>query len=271
MSIKLVTIDIDGTLVNSQKEITPAVYEAIQKAKQAGVKIVITTGRPISGVQKLLKQLQLTEPDDMVITFNGGLVQETATGLDIIKDTLSYEDYLDIELLSRKLELPMHASTKEGMYTANRNIGKYTTYEAQLVDAELFYRTPEEMADKEIIKIMLVAEPEQLDQAIPLIPQEFYERFNIGKSAPFYLEITPKTASKGQAIRKLATKLGLTLDQIMGIGDEENDRSMLEVVGVPVVMENGNPELKKIATHITKSNDEDGVAYALEQWVLKKR
>lgn len=105
MSIKLVAIDIDGTLLNSKKEITPSVFEAIQDAKTAGVKIVITTGRPIAGVSKLLKELHLMDPGDYVITFNGGLVQETATGKELIKDLLAYEDYLDIESLANKLQI----------------------------------------------------------------------------------------------------------------------------------------------------------------------
>ncbi|WP_024406703.1 sugar-phosphatase [Streptococcus suis] len=269
MSIKLVAIDIDGTLLNSQHQITAEVHSAIQEAKKAGVKIVIATGRPISGVQAILEELNLTEAGDYVITFNGGLVQDAATGEDIVKDTLTYEDYLDIESAARKLKLPMHASTKEGIYTANRNIGKYTIYESTLVSAPIFYRTPEEMADKEIIKTMMVDEPEILDAAIPLLPTSLTEKYNVAKSAPFYLEITPKTVNKGQAIIHLSEKLGLTMDQTMAIGDQENDRPMLEVVGNPVVMENGNPELKKIAKYITKSNDESGVAHALREWVLK--
>lgn len=268
MTIKLVAIDIDGTLLNSQHEITPEVFQAIQDAKKAGVKIVIATGRPISGVRAILDQLNLTEAGDYVITFNGGLVQDAATGEDIVKDTLSYDDYLDIELAARKLNLPMHASTKEGMYTANRNIGKYTVYEAMLVSSPVFYRTSEEMVGKEIIKAMMVDEPERLDKALETIPAAFFDRFTIAKSAPFYLEFTPKQANKGLAIIALAQTLGLTMDQTMAIGDQENDRSMLEVVGNPVVMENGNSELKKIAKYITKSNDESGVAYALREWVL---
>ncbi|HFR3691309.1 TPA: sugar-phosphatase [Streptococcus suis] len=268
MTIKLVAIDIDGTLLNSQHEITPEVFQAIQDAKKAGVKIVIATGRPISGVRAILDQLNLTEAGDYVITFNGGLVQDAATGEDIVKDTLSYDDYLDIELAARKLNLPMHASTKEGLFTANRNIGKYTVYESTLVNAPIFYRTPEEMTDKEIIKVMMVDEPERLDRALETIPAAFFDRFTIAKSAPFYLEFTPKQANKGLAIIALAQTLGLTMDQTMAIGDQENDRSMLEVVGSPVVMENGNSELKKIAKYITKSNDESGVAYALREWVL---
>ena len=128
MSIKLVAIDIDGTLLNSKKEITPSVFEAIQDAKAAGVKIVITTGRPIAGVSKLLKELHLMDPGDYVITFNGGLVQETATGKELIKDLLDYEDYLDIESLANKLQIHSHAITKDGIYTSTIAISDATPF-----------------------------------------------------------------------------------------------------------------------------------------------
>ena len=268
MSIKLVAVDIDGTLVNSQREITPEVFQAVQDAKAAGVKIVITTGRPIAGVTKLLEDLNLTQEGDYVITFNGGLVQDAATGQELVKETLTYDDYLDIELLARKLGVHMHAITKDGIYTANRNIGKYTVHEATLVNMPIFYRTPEEMADKEIVKIMFIDEPDVLDQAISQIPKEVADKYTLVKSQPFYLEVVNKNVSKGNAIIHLSRTLGIDLSETMAIGDEENDRAMLEVVANPVVMANGNPELKKIAKYITKSNDDSGVAYAIREWVL---
>ncbi|MCS4487837.1 sugar-phosphatase [Streptococcus sciuri] len=269
MSIKLVAVDIDGTLLNNKKEITPEVFAAVQKAKKQGVKVVIATGRPIAGVENLLKELNLKEHGDYVITFNGGLVQDTVNGNTIVSETLSYDDYLDLEFLSRKLGVHMHAITKKGIYTANRNIGKYTVHESNLVHMPIFYRTPEEMIDKSIIKMMFIDEPDVLDAAIAKIPEQYYDRFNIVKSTPFYLELLPKTVSKGNALLHLAKKMNLEKAQTMAIGDEENDRAMLEVVGNPVVMENGNSELKKIAKYITKSNEESGVAYALRKWVLK--
>lgn len=268
MSIKLVAVDIDGTLITDQRQITPEVFEAVQDAKKQGVKVVIATGRPIAGVKQLLNDLKLDEPGNYVITFNGGLVQETSSGQDIISETMSYDDYMEIELLGRKLGVHMHAITKDGIYTANRNIGKYTVHESNLVNMPIFYRTAEEMADKAIVKIMFIDEPEILDAAIAKLPKAFYEKYNVVKSAPFYLEILNKTVSKGEAIKHLAEKLDLTLDQTMAIGDEENDRAMLEIVGTPVVMANGNPKLKEIAKYITKSNNESGVAHALREWVL---
>ena len=252
MSIKLIAVDIDGTLLNSQRQVTPEVFQAIQDAKAAGVKVVIATGRPIPGVLPLLEELNLNQDGDYVI----------------IRETLSYEDYLDIEVLANKLGVHSHAITKDGIYTSNRNIGRYTVHESTLVHMPIYYRTPEEVADKEFVKAMYIDEPEILDVAIAKLPQEFYDRFTIVKSTPFYLEILKKTANKGIAVTHLAEKLGLSKEETMAIGDEENDRAMLEVVGSPVVMENGNPELKKIAKHITKSNDESGVAYAIRKWVL---
>lgn len=268
MSIKLVAVDIDGTLITKERQITPDVFDAIQEAKASGVKIVIATGRPIAGVKELLTQLKLDEPNNYVITFNGGLVQETATGKELVMETLSYNDYLDIEYLARKLGVHSHAITKDGIYTSNRDIGKYTIHEATLVGMPVFYRTPEEVAQQTFVKAMYIDEPDLLDAAIAKIPADFYERFTIVKSTPFYLEILKKTANKGTAVLHLAEQLGLSKEETMAIGDEENDRAMLEVVGTPVVMANGNPELKKIAKYITTSNEESGVAHAIRTWVL---
>lgn len=269
MSIKLVAVDIDGTLLTDDRKITSQVFEAVQDAKAQGVQVVIATGRPIAGVTHLLNELNLNHQGNYVITFNGGLVQDAETGQEIVKSTMSYEDYLEIEFLSRKIGLHMHAITKEGIYTANRDIGKYTVHEARLVNMPIFYRTPEEMASKEIVKMMMIDEPDILDEAIKNIPPSFYDNYNIVKSTPFYLEFMLKSVSKGNAIIHLAEKMGLNQSQTMAIGDAENDRAMLEVVGNPVVMENGSPELKMIAKYITKSNNESGVAYALREWVLK--
>lgn len=268
MNIKLVALDIDGTLLTSDGQVTPEVFQAIQDAKAQGVHVVLATGRPRSGVLRLLEELHLNQPGDLVITFNGGLIQDVHTGETLYEEHLSYNDYLDIEALARKLAVPMHASTKSGIYTANRNIGTYTVHEAKLVHSDLFYRTPKEMEQHTVLKCMYVDEPEVLERIISSIPDSFYDRFTIVRSAPFYLEILPKTVDKGQALLHLASKLHLSPEQVMAVGDQENDQAMLEVAGLPVAMDNASPELKKIAKVVTRSNDESGVAYALRKWVL---
>ena len=101
MNIKLVALDIDGTLLTSDGQVTPEVFQAIQDAKAQGVHIVLATGRPRSGVLRLLEELHLDQPGDLVITFNGALIQDAHTGETLYEEYLSYNDYLDIEALAR--------------------------------------------------------------------------------------------------------------------------------------------------------------------------
>ncbi|MFV0556221.1 MAG: sugar-phosphatase [Lactovum sp.] len=268
--IKLIALDLDGTTLNSERKITSEVREAIAKAKAAGIKIVICTGRPLPGVQWILDELNLRQHGDFVITYNGGLIQHADTGEEFFSQGISSDEFLDIDNAARKANLHIHASTRDAMYTTNRDIGYYSVFESIEVNMPLRYRTAEEIQQLEIIKVMMVDKAEILDEGIAYLPFELFENFNMIKSSPYFLEFVNKNVSKGNAILHLAKKLFLDIDELMAIGDAENDRAMLEVVGHPVVMENGDKDLKKIAKYITKSNDESGVAWAINQWALNE-
>ena len=163
-NIKIIAIDVDGTLLNSKKELTPKVRNAILKAKSAGIKIVIATGRPLSGVEKILTELGLNDQEDQYVVCFGGGVVETTAGNVLFEKKLTYDNYLDLETISLKLGLHFHASTPDRIYTADRDIGDYTLYEANLVNLGISYRTPAEMKDIPIIKCMYVDEKDLLDQ-----------------------------------------------------------------------------------------------------------
>lgn len=271
MTIKLIAIDIDGTLLNSHHQITPEVKAALQKAEQQGVKIVLCTGRPLTGVAPLIDELGLDKEGDYVITYNGSLVQNSATKEQISMFGLSYDDFLTIEMTARKLGIHLHTETEEAIYTANRDISPYTIHEAFLVNMPLYYRTPEEMTpDLNIIKMMMIDEPELLDNKKESIPSYFFDKFNIVRSSPFFLEILNNNVSKGNALIKLAEHLDIKLNEIMAIGDNENDLSMLKIAGISVGMKNSNPHILKYVDYITKSNDEHGVAHAIYNFLENK-
>lgn len=270
MSIKLIAIDIDGTLINSNFQVTPEVHDAIQQAKQQGVKIVLCTGRPIAGVQKLLKELDLFSGEDFVITYNGSLVQNTRTKETISSFSLTYEDYLDIDFLARKLNLHVHTEDEDTIYTANRDISPYTIHEAHLTDMPVKYRTQEEMSpDLSYIKMIIVDEPDLIDAAVPHIPTIYQEKYNIVKSAPFFLEFVNKAAHKGSGLKRLADHLQLDVSEVMAIGDNENDLSMIQYAGLGVAMGNAVDSVKQQADAMTLSNDEHGVAEAIKKYVLR--
>lgn len=268
---KLVAIDVDGTLFNDRKEITKEVNEAIQAAKAKGVKVVVCTGRPIVGAQPIIEELKLTDEDEYVITFNGALVQNTHTNEVISEISLTYQDLKVLYELSLKLHSPMHFFDSKNVYTPNKDINQYTVYESHINQIPLHYRTMEEIpADFLIPKVMFIDEPEHLNNIISNIPDSFKEQFTWVKSAPYFLEILHPSVSKGNAVKQLAEKLSIKREEVICIGDGENDLSMVEYAGCGVAMGNAVPSVKKVAEFQTFSNNENGVAYAIEKLILNK-
>ena len=266
---KLIALDMDGTLFNSDKQITDRTKETLAQARALGVKIVLASGRPLAGLQPPLQELDLIHEGEYVLSFNGALIVDAKTGEAVSKCILKGSDYKKLFKLAQELGVHCQAfSPSRGLIT--NETSQYTEHEASInqIDINIINPLTDITDEEDIIKVMFIDPPEILDEAIKHIPERFYEKYNIVKSTPFYLEFMTKSVSKGNAIIHLADKLGLDMSQTMAIGDAENDRAMLEVVANPVVMENGVPELKKIAKYITKSNNESGVAHAIREWVL---
>lgn len=269
MAIKLVAIDMDGTLLNPQHEISAGVKSAIERARQQGVHIVLATGRPYIGIQRYLAELDLVQEGEYCISYNGALVQRTQDGECVAEVTLGFDDYLYAEQLARELGVHFHVFDKSFLYTPNKDISEYTIHEATTTGIPVRYRAVEEM-DRQMRfpKLMMIDRPELLDAAIQRLPEHARQTYTIMKSAPFFLEILDKRVNKGQGVKMLAEKLGLTRDEVMAIGDQENDLAMLEYAGTGVAMGNAIDSVKAIAQFVTKTNREDGVAYAIEKLVL---
>ena len=269
MAIKLIAIDMDGTLLLPDHTISPAVKKAIAAAREKGVNVVLTTGRPYAGVHNYLRELHMDKPGDYCITYNGALVQKASDGSTVAQTTLSYDDYRYLEQLSREVGSHFHALDRNTLYTANRDISYYTVHESFIANIPLVFSEPENM-DKNgaYLKVMMIDEPAILDKAIAKIPAEVHERYTLLKSSPYFLEILDKRVNKGTGVKSLAETLGITPDEIMTLGDQENDIAMIEYAGLGVAMDNAIDSVKEVADFVTKSNLEDGVAYAIEKFVL---
>ena len=264
--IKLIAIDIDGTLVNSKKEITPAVKAAIEKAKLQNKKIVICTGRPLAGAQRYLDELKLNNQDDQyVVSFNGA-VSENTNSKTLFKQELNYQDYIDLEVIARKLNLHFQAISLDRIYTANRDLGYYTIYNSRIVNLGVSYRTQEEMQNIPIIKCMYVDDPKFLDECLknPLF-DSMRTRVTFSKTEPFYYEATAKSTDKATGLKVLCAHLKITPENVMALGDEANDMPMLKFAGLGVAMGNAVNITKQNADAITDDCDHDGVAKAINK------
>lgn len=266
---KLIALDIDGTVLREDKSLSNGVKEAIAKAAAKGIKVVITTGRPIKGISKILNQLNLRSEGDYAIGYNGGVIQKTHNE-EVTSQILMPED--SFELLYRlSLDLNVHiqALTSKEVITPNKDISHYTVIEAYISEIPLFYKTPEEIMEiKKFNKIMLVDHPEVLEEAIKNLPDWIYEKFNVVKSTPYFLEILPKEVSKGEGLKMLADSLGIKQEEIIAVGDADNDLDMIKYAGLGVAMGNAFENVKEIADYITKSNEEDGVAHVINKFIL---
>lgn len=271
MSIELIAIDLDGTLLNNEKKINLKVKNTLAKAKEKGIKVVICTGRPLPGVVDYLKELNLEEAGDYVITYNGALVQKAHDGTTIAHHTMSFEDFLEVEAMSQKMNVHCQTLDEKSIYTTNKDISPFTVRESSLVHMPIKYRSVEEMDPNLIIsKMMMIDEPNVLDAGITQIPSTFYEKYTVLRSEPFYLEVLNKAASKGQALKDLADILSLPRESIMALGDNENDRDMIVFAGIGVAMGNATKEIKAISDYVTDTNELDGVATVIEKLVFNQ-
>lgn len=269
MAVKMIALDMDGTLLNPQHEITAAVKSAIEQAKAKGILVVLASGRPYIGMQKYIAELGLNVPGQYCISYNGGLVQRAEDGHPILETTLGIEDYHYFEQLSQQLQVHFQALDKQHLYTPNQDISRYTVHESEITGIPLRYRSVDSMdATLRFPKLMMVDEPEQLDKAISQLPADLHDRYTLVKSANHYLEILDKRVSKGNSVRHLAEQLGINAEEVLAVGDHENDLTMLAWAGYGVAMGNAIDAVKEQAAYHTASNREDGVAKAIQQWAL---
>ncbi|OAT37281.1 sugar-phosphatase [Proteus myxofaciens] len=268
MSIKLVAIDLDGTLLNNQHKITQEVKDAIQRTKESGTQILLASGRSFNGISPYLKELGLDTSDNFCISNNGSQIHQADSGEVIIEDLLNFEDYLYFENLSREIGVHFHALSDNKIYTTNRHISHFTCREAFLTWTPLYYRPLNEMQnDMRFSKFMIVDTPTVLDNAMQYLPANIYEQYSILRSAPYFIEILNTDVNKGNAVKKIAEHLKITPEKIMCIGDQDNDLAMLKYAGLSVAMENAPEAIKKIAKFVTLSNEEHGVAAALNKFI----
>ena len=267
LKYKLLATDMDGTLLDKQKKISERNQQAIHAAKQAGVKIVLASGRPLEGLQPYLQQLELLGDDDYVLCFNGALVQRS-DGKVITRQEMRGKDCKTLIDYAEKFGVFSHAfSESRGLIAPQHN--PYSQHDAEINQIPLNIIDFSIIPDEEpVIKTMWVDQPEKLDAALAQLPSEIATQFTIVRSTPFFLEFLPPEANKGSGIAKLAQHLKIKPEEIICIGDAGNDLHMIEYAGLGVAMGNATDDVKAIANYITADHKASGVAEVIEKFIL---
>ncbi|NLL73678.1 MAG: sugar-phosphatase [Clostridiales bacterium] len=264
---KLIAIDMDGTLLNDNKEISDKCQKYFEILKKKGIKIVLATGRPLDGVMPYVEQLGLLDEDEYVVTYNGALVQSTVNKKILYNKPLSIDSYRELYTVSKQFGVNIHALTDSSVLTPKKN--PYTKIESTINQIPTIEGPVEDVdASTNIVKVMFVDDPKKLDEVIPLIPQWIRDKYSILRSATIFLEFLDKSVNKGVGVSAIAKQLGIKQEEVICIGDAGNDIAMIEYAGLGVAMGNATDDAKAVADYITLTNEEDGVAHVIEKFVL---
>lgn len=270
MKYKLVAIDMDGTLLTSEKIITPAVVEAVRRAEASGAVICLSSGRPYCGLKRYIEQIGLTSP---VITCNGAVVTDC-------KGAVLFRRHLSEAAAGIILDYAERFDTTVCAWSGDRLLvnwlNKRTEHYEWLSDAVASKVSREEMIESGLDKILWHDEAELILKYQAIIENDLRELAEKGEPKPEFvffnsnpfLEFVNSSVSKAITLEQTAQQLGIKREEVIAIGDAFNDLEMLKWAGLSIAMGNAHDEIKQVCGWVAPSNNEDGVAAALEKFIL---
>lgn len=272
-TIKMVALDLDGTTLNERSEISPRTVDVFRKAMEKGVHIVICTGRTF---QSLPKQLFSIEGLEYIITSNGAHITAIANMETVYENNISADAVQQIIDALRFTGYSVETFVKGHAYIAKDEYDDMVKNGSSFRNAEYVIRTRNPVPDffafmcdhKHEIENISINFPFPEDRDVILHLLRDVNDITITSSFHHNLEIGGATTSKAQALSVLMAQLGLDESQLMAAGDSPNDAEMIKLASLGVVMGNASDEMKALGDYITDSNDNDGVAKAIEKFVL---
>lgn len=270
MAYEVLVLDIDGTLTNSKKEISSKTLDAIIRAQEEGIKVVIASGRPTAGIHNIAQQVKLDVYGGYVLSYNGGKIINFQTGEAVYNETLPEE--MIPSIYEEAIDNHTGIITYEGDDAiAGNGIDKYNQLEARINGIKLKeVENFPEYVKFPVNKCLLTGEPQHMEMVEQKMKERFGNFLNIFRSEPFFVEVMPQNIDKAYSLGKLLKHLGLERSQMIACGDGFNDLSMIKYAGLGVAMANAQEQVKEAADYITLSNDEDGVAKVIDKFMLNE-
>lgn len=259
--VRFIVCDVDGTLVDREKRLRPATIEAVRRVRDAGIGFTIISARPPSGVEPMADALELDGP---IAAFNGGAVFRRS-GETMVSHLVPGEVARGMLELARGSTANVwafadgrwHADTPDNPHVPRERV---SANQEPVITADF---AP--LADR-MGKLTFVSDdPPVLERLLEAGRDRFGDAATIAQSQSYYLDVTAREANKGAGVEALASAAGIDLAETMVIGDMRNDLSMLTRAGLAVVMGQAPDDVKAVADWVTASNEEDGVARALER------
>lgn len=263
MTIRLIAIDLDKSLIGEDLRIGDRNKRAIARAVEKGVHITIATGRMYISALPYARELGISMP---LITYNGALIRSSTDDTVYYKCPMPLAEAQEVVRRARTEHLHVNYYVDDQLYMEEEN--EYARHYRDTYKVMPHIGPLHRLTDPPL-KIIVTGDPDKLNAFWDQAAAHFGDRLHIAKSNPEFLEFTHPQATKGMALAVLADKLGIKREEVMAIGDSYNDIPMLEFAGVGVAMGNADEKVKAAADFVTAHHQEDGVAVALEKFVLE--
>lgn len=266
--IKMLVLDIDGTLTNSKKEITPETKKAIIAIQERGHKVMLASGRPTPGMRRYEQELELEKYGGYLLSFNGGRIINCRTG------EIVYQRVFPSVLVPKMYKFAQKNHCGLVTYFGDKIISAFQPDEYVSIESRIngmkVQMVPNftDFVDFEVNKLLMTAEDAKAERFESILNEEFGDIISVYRSEPFFIELMPKGVDKASSIDRMLDTVGLTRENIICCGDGYNDMTMIEYAGVGVAMANAQEKVKEKADYITKSNDEDGIVQVIDEFIL---
>lgn len=271
MDYKIIVLDLDGTLTNRDKVITPRTRQALMEAQERGKVVVLASGRPTPGVMPLARELELEKHGGYILSFNGGMIVNCQTGETVFSSQLPAQ--INEKVIDLALEHRVDIMTYEGDHIVASDAGyRYIALESRVCHMKVKeIRDPEEMkryVTFSVPKFILTDDGDYLVMVEPKVKAAMGKNFSVYRSDPYYLEVLPKGIDKAKSLERFLEVTGYRREELIACGDGYNDLTMIRFAGLGVAMENGVLPVRQAADYITLSNNDDGVACVVEKFML---
>jgi Cof subfamily protein (haloacid dehalogenase superfamily) len=267
--IRLLVVDVDGTLVGADRQISPRVRRAVEESRRRGVQIALSTGRPWFGTKQYVDALQL---DGFHIFDSGASIVNPHTREQLFRHGLDRAFSRDILAAVRHAGLHLEVYTSERYYVEEDT--EHTRIHSQVMGSPPVIIPLDKVIEREdVVKMELVALNEPERAQVQALTARFAEHIDTGSAgAPGtqaeFTNILAKGVNKGEALARLAEHAAIPTAQVMAVGDGMNDEPMVRFAGVGVAMGDGPEDLKRIANWVTATVEQDGLALAIERYIL---
>lgn len=273
--MKAIVLDIDGTLLTSEKKLSELTKASLLKAQKQGVKVILASGRPTTGMLDLAEELELAKYDGYLVSYNGSKVIDVKTGEELFNQAMTVEEGKAVLEHMKQFDVTVMIDKDDYMYT-NDVFSCTLDYKGQPLNIVEYesrggkYKLCEkddlaEFLDYPINKILTAGKPEYLKEVYQEMKAPFNNQLNCVFTADFYFEFTAQHIDKAKALDTVLSPLGIERKDVIAFGDGHNDITMLAYAGMGVAMENAVSELKRVADFETNSNDEEGISNFLEE------